>query len=340
CRVVLSKRDDGHVEPLSPAEIARAKAIGRWTLNDHEEMEARAKRDKDDADFQRYFDLFKGRTTVLDIYGVEKKNGDDQVFCPECGKFHAAGTKHPVSPPQPLAETQKSNPSPEVPMDKKTNLAELAKRAGVVAIAKAIVDEDHSFGITEPELTDLVIAEAKKNHPELTDAQAFAKVYSEQSEGGVVLRRAFQVAKNSAYQGALDSAEKDAAAACAELTKIGKDRWPSLTPAQRFARAFETNPELAKRAHRRPSVFGAYPHPVAKAVPLTNATPPATKPVTTTETDPVSPEAALAQLREIGRQRWPSASAAQQFMNAVTDVNNVDLVTAALRRTGSSPARK
>src|SRR5215813_868567 len=166
------------------------------------------------------------------------------------------------------------------------------------------------------------------------DAQAFAKVFSDTSEAGVILRRAYNICKNSAYE-SLAQDQADSEAACRELSAIGKDRWPSLTPAQRFARAFETNPERAKRAHRRPSVFGAYPHPVAKAVPLTNATPPATKPVTTTETDPVSPEAALAQLREIGRQRWPSASAAQQFMNAVTDVNNVDLVTAALRPTGS-----
>src|SRR5262249_51255108 len=172
------------------------------------------------------------------------------------------------------------------------------------------------------------------------DAQAFAKVFSDTSEAGVILRRAYNICKNSAYE-SLAQDQADSEAACRELSAIGKKNWPSLTPAQRFARAFETNPELAKRAHKRPSVFStSYPHPaVAKAMPLTNTTP-ATQPVFTTETDPVNPEQALAQLKEIGRQRWPSASAAQQFMNAVTDVNNADLVTAALRPTGSSPARQ
>src|SRR5262249_39612777 len=186
-----------------------------------------------------------------------------------------------------------------------------------VAIAKAIVDEDHAFGITETELTDLVIAEAKKNHPDLTDAQAFAKVYSEQTEQGVVLRRAFQVAKNAAYQDAVDSAENDAAAACEELAMIGEARWQSLTKAQQFARAFETNPAIAKRAHNRPSIFStSFPHPVAKALPLTNVDGVTLTPQSVTETNVDNPEAALAQLRSLGRQKWPSKSEAESFLPA------------------------
>src|SRR5262249_17329316 len=292
-------------------------------------------------------------------------DGDDEDVCPEFGKRHTDGGEHHASQVadmlvetgkhpdraaaldhlfhtangQALLRRMRKSYQEESPVSKTANLADLAKRAGVVAIAKAIVDEDHSFGITEPELTDLVIAEAKKNHPELTDAQAFAKVYSEQSEAGVVLRRAFQVAKNSAYHNAIEDAEKDAAAACAELTAIGKARWPSLSRAQQFAPAFETNPAIAKRAHRRPSAFRStsFAQPVAKS-PLTNVDGVTLTPQSVTETNVDNPEAALAQLREIGRQRWPSASQSQAFINAVTDPENAALVRAALGSPkGSSP---
>ena len=52
------------------------------------------------------------------------------------------------------------------------------------------------------------------------------------------------------------------------LVALGKQRWPGLTSAQRFARAFETNPALAKRAHRRPGPSTSFPHPTSKAMSL------------------------------------------------------------------------
>jgi hypothetical protein len=48
-----------------------------------------------------------------------------------------------------------------------------------------------------------------------------------------------------------------------ELVRIGAERWSHLAPAQQFAKAFEANPQLAVRAHRRPvaPAGGAYPMP-------------------------------------------------------------------------------
>ena len=65
CRVVISKRDgtDDNT-PLTNAERTRAETIGRLAIADHEEMEARAKRERDDEDRQLYFDLVTGRTSV------------------------------------------------------------------------------------------------------------------------------------------------------------------------------------------------------------------------------------------------------------------------------------
>ena len=222
-------------------------------------------------------------------------------------------------------------------MNPKEHLKDLAKRVGPIAIAKAMIDDDQSFGVTEPEMVELITTYAKTQHPDATDAVAFSRVYCDTSEVGTILRKAIQICKNAAYEDAVDDSE----AACAELAKIGAQRWPSLTKAQQFARAAETNPALLAKAHRRPSIFGAFPHPkIEKAMPLVNVKPPG-KPVYTTETDPVSPDAALAQLRAIGRQRWPNASESQSFINAVTDPNNAALVTAALGPpSGSSPARQ
>jgi hypothetical protein len=82
------------------------------------------------------------------------------------------------------------------PQDK---LRDLAKRAGPIAIAKVIVEDDNSFGISEHELTALVVECAKREHPQLTDAQAFVKIFTDQSEGGVMLRKAFIVVKAAAH---------------------------------------------------------------------------------------------------------------------------------------------
>ena len=178
--------------------------------------------------------------------------------------------------------------------------------------------------------------QAKRDYPHLSDAQAFTRVYTEQSDAGVVLRKAFNVVKNAAY--AVD--DDDSADAYRELERIGK-QYPG-TAAQRFAKAFEARPDLAARAHRRPGPATSFAHPVAKAplVPTASLTP-----AVSDTLDVDSPEAALEQLRRIGRSRWPTASEAQQLINAVTDLENAALVsvwTGSSRgvRQGSTPPRE
>ena len=208
-------------------------------------------------------------------------------------------------------------------------------RQGRIADQLTRID-DRSYGITEPEMVRMITDFAKQQHPELTDAVAFSRIYCDSSEAGVILRKAVQITKNAAYEDAVDDSE----AACAELSKIGAERWPSLTKAQQFARAAETNPALLAKAHRRPSIFDAFPHPTTKAFPRVNVDGVTLKPQMVTETSPTSPEAALAQLRVLGRQKWPTASESQAFINAVTDPTNADLVRAALGPpAGSSPPR-
>src|SRR5262249_13252548 len=141
------------------------------------------------------------------------------------------------------------------PTDK---LRDIAKRYGIGAIAKSIVEDDHAYSITEHELTDLVIECAKRDHPGLSDAQAFTKVFTAQDEGGIILRKAFNVVKSTSHAADVD----DSAEAYRELEAIGKRDYPGLSSHEQFAKAFEAHPELAKRAHRRPSAGStSFPYP-------------------------------------------------------------------------------
>ena len=281
---------------------------------------------EEDDDGPDFLDVIKGRITARQALGLDPIDDEpDTTLCPECGGKHAKGKPH-------INKSLEAQPTMN-PTDK---LRDIAKRAGPVAIAKVMVEDDRSYGITEPEMVRMITDFAKQQHPELTDAVAFSRIYCDSSEAGVILRKAVQITKNAAYEDAVDDSE----AACAELSKIGAERWPSLTKAQQFARAAETNPALLAKAHRRPSIFGAFPHPTTKAFPRVNVDGVTLKPQMVTETSPTSPEAALAQLRVLGRQKWPTASESQAFINAVTDPTNADLVRAALGPpAGSSPPR-
>jgi len=213
----------------------------------------------------------------------------------------------------------------------------VVKNHGIGALCR-LIKSASSFGIDEHELVKLATEDAARTHPHDTPEIAFAKLYEESEE----LRDAIDIAKGVSFQNDIAvQFEKDSRDAMDELNKIGKERWPSLTPAQRFARAFETNPELAKRAHRRPGPSTSFPHPVAKALPRTNVDNITLDPVYTTETNVDSPEAALAQLRALGRQKWPSLRESESFIRALSDPENADLVNLALARpTGSSPPRQ
>jgi len=218
------------------------------------------------------------------------------------------------------------------------DLSAVVKNHGIGALCRHIVKSASSFGIDEHQLVKLATEDAARTHPHDTPEIAFAKLYEESEE----LRDAIDIAKGVSFQNDIAvEFEKDARDAMDELNKIGKAKWPSLTPAQRFARAFETNPELAKRAHRRPGPSTSFPHPTAKAdkaslvAPLYDPTPRVTD-----ELDVEDPREAVRQLQELGAQKWPSASKLEQLERALTDPEHAALITAAFRPTGSSPPRQ
>jgi hypothetical protein len=150
-------------------------------------------------------------------------------------------------------------------MDKIETLRDIAKAGGIVAVAKAIIDENRSYGITEHEFVALATEHAKSAHPELSGAQAFAKLYQIPE-----IWRACAVLKSAApyfdpqvqVVGGADARDvNDPSAALAALHRIGRERWPDASEAIRFTRAFEANPELARKAHVRPSATSIYEFP-------------------------------------------------------------------------------
>ena len=120
----------------------------------------------------------------------------------EAGKFsnRAEALDYLLHNPRGAAMLRRLHKSEDQPTmtDYKTKLYDLAKRAGPIAIAKTIVDDDNAYGISEHDMTALVTECAKRDHPGLSDAQAFVKVFTDQSEAGTILRRAFNVIKAAA----------------------------------------------------------------------------------------------------------------------------------------------
>jgi hypothetical protein len=215
-------------------------------------------------------------------------------------------------------------------------LSDLVKRVGITAIAAEIIKSDSAYSITEHELTTLVTERARRDYPTLSPAQAFTRVFTEQSDAGVVLRKAFAVVKNGSFEDVVDD---DSNAAYREIEAIAKRDFPHLRRDVRFTKVFESRPDLSARAHRRPGASTSFPHPVAKAplVPTANLTP-----AVSDNLDVDSPQAALERLKRIGASMWPTKSEAEQLINAVADLENAALVsvwTGSRRSTGSSPPR-
>jgi hypothetical protein len=74
------------------------------------------------------------------------------------------------------------------------HLRAVVKQAGgVTALCKRIVRDGSSGDISEAELTGMITAAAKAEHPDMDDARAFAKMFC--GPTGETLRRATQLAK-------------------------------------------------------------------------------------------------------------------------------------------------
>jgi hypothetical protein len=163
-------------------------------------------------------------------------------------------------------------PAKESTMD---SIHSIMKDAGIASVCAQIVQKG-STTISEQEIVEAVTKIAAERHPGLTEAQAFAKVYTDQGAEGRSLRDAINVAKAMPFVadstqlmvGGVDAMREandatEQSKADAQLQQIGRDKWPTASEAQQFARAM-TDPKnavLAAKAHRRPSPTTSFEFP-------------------------------------------------------------------------------
>ena len=158
-------------------------------------------------------------------------------------------------------------------MSRTEGLRSIAKDFSIAKVAKMIVMENDAHGLTEHELTQLASEEfAKQKLPGERPNSTFARLYN--TPENVELRKAFMIAKNTPAPlmsiepiqvGGTDALDvNDAKKAYDQLTALAEEqrrRSPELSVAQAFARAFEANPELAAKAHRRPQPTTSFAFP-------------------------------------------------------------------------------
>jgi hypothetical protein len=154
------------------------------------------------------------------------------------------------------------------------SLSDIVKAHSIIAVAKAIVDDGKTYSITEHEFTEMLTEQAKREYPELSPAQAFEKLFTAPTAVGEMLRQAHSITKTAGaapyfdlkpmFVGGEDARDvDDPAKAIAQLKELGRQKWPTESEAEQFARAFTdpANAKLAAKAHRRPSATTLYPFP-------------------------------------------------------------------------------
>jgi hypothetical protein len=144
------------------------------------------------------------------------------------------------------------------------------KSLNPVAVAKVIVDDGKSYGITESELVELI-----SNHdrqPGESAAKCFSRHYEAQDDAGLALRKAVAIAKDMMshepmFVGGADARDVNSAAkAYNQLMQMAEEqraRAPWKTVAQLFSELMQDpkNAELAAKAHQRPTATTSYPFP-------------------------------------------------------------------------------
>lgn len=173
-----------------------------------------------------------------------------------------------------LQEVTKRKESPMTTRtDEMREMRDFAKQhGGMNSIARHIIDRGETT-LTEFEFSSCLMEYAKVNKlAGESDASAFSRIFS--AAEAVDIRRAHRIAKNTpaplmsvepVQAGHNDAVDADArAAAYSKLQKMATELQrssPGLSEEQSFARAFEANPELAAKAHRRPAATTSYAWP-------------------------------------------------------------------------------
>jgi hypothetical protein len=143
-------------------------------------------------------------------------------------------------------------------MNRTQELRDIAK-GGIIAVAKAMTDENRSFGITEHEFVELATEDAQKRFPDKSPAAAFAKLFTDGGVDSLILRKAHAVVKASHAEQmfgptfpAVAKANRSKGTAYNELLAKAEElrnAHPELSISQAFEKIYtaRNNVELAKR---------------------------------------------------------------------------------------------
>jgi hypothetical protein len=137
------------------------------------------------------------------------------------------------------------------------------KSGGIAATCACIVAKGET-SISEHELVEAATKVAHDRHPDLSPAQAFAKVFTASTDEARVLREALKITQQPTVISGGDLRDAgDAAQAMDQLREIGRRMAPTATPEKQFSVAFEDpkNVALALRVYQRPAPVTSFPHP-------------------------------------------------------------------------------
>jgi hypothetical protein len=165
------------------------------------------------------------------------------------------------------------------------SIEKIAADNGPYGLAKILIDDGHAHQIDEHRFVRLVTDYAKRKHPELSGPVAFERVFVGDGAASRLLQKAHAICKAATASGdvvivdptmvggpdemheAVNATEQSEAyrqleALAAKLHEAATGQGKKLTKEQAFAHAFESNPDLARKAHVTPvggSTF--YPMP-------------------------------------------------------------------------------
>jgi hypothetical protein len=198
----------------------------------------------------------------------------------ESGRFTDRGhaLRHLTSHPDGVALVRTHKGKDDPPMQ--DTVHSIMKSGGISATCAAIVSKGRT-SISQDDLVSAVGKVARQRWPELSEAQAFAKVYSDPTEGRV-LRQAINVAKDSLAQqmlgpglpvqvvggpdamlDAVGNDQSEIEQARAELMRDGRKQYPRLSENEVFERALTDprNAAIVERLYQRPTPTSIYPMP-------------------------------------------------------------------------------
>jgi hypothetical protein len=140
----------------------------------------------------------------------------------------------------------------EITVTRTLELHDIVKTSGIVAVAKAMIDADRSFGLTETEFVEFATEDAVRKFPDELPDRAFTRMFTDNGADGLAIRRAHAVVRGEQLGLTAKAADRGSNSAYGELMSKAEEyrnAHPELSISQAFEKIYtdRANVELAKR---------------------------------------------------------------------------------------------